>query len=150
MTIGFLATCVPGLGVVALFDFWSERLRRRTLRRYCSEIEASSIPAAVGDKFARLWCVNRAFLRTLGHHSAADVRGRWLFEFLEDTEHCAAIYRSLQSDRQWEGRLWTRRQAAAYSREIYVKVTPCPKTNLVRWHFIAPGGTAPGWPAGDS
>lgn len=146
MLAGFLATCVSAccsvVGVVGLFDFWSEHQRRRTLRRFCSEIDESSIPAAVGDTFARLWCVNGAFLRSLGHAHAKDLHGRWLFEFLENTDRCAEIYRSLQTGRAWEGRLRARRQDAAPSLEFLAKVTPYRKTGLARWTFFAPAGEA--------
>lgn len=142
MAFGFLTTCVHGLGVVPLFDFWSNRLRRRNLRRFCADIEQSSIPSAVGDAFARLWCVNQPFLRTFGLPDTHEVRGRWLFEFLDDTERCAEIYRSLRTGRTWGGFLFSRRRGAALSLELYAKVVPCPKTGFVRWTFLARWGTA--------
>ena len=148
MTFGFLTTGVPGLAVVAFFDFWSERIRRRSLRRFCAEIEQSSTPAAVGDVFVRLWCVNLAFLRAWGLSNSTEVRGRWFFEFLEDTERerCAEIYRCLQTGRTWEGRLVARRRAAAPALELTVKVAPYPGTGFARWTFL-PGGLPSGWPA---
>ena len=75
-----------------------------------SALEDSPHGVAFSDPAACFRYSNPAFQRLLGYHDAAQVLGRWLFEFLAFPEQSASILHGLREQGFWMGQAAARRR----------------------------------------